>query len=83
MSRLIEFAPARGSQQEAVVFLHGLGGDPLGTWTSGGDMPAVWPKWLADDIEGLAVWLVDMRRRCRGGAAQRCISPTAHPMCFI
>jgi pimeloyl-ACP methyl ester carboxylesterase len=22
-------------------------------------MPAVWPKWLADDIEGLAVWLVE------------------------
>jgi pimeloyl-ACP methyl ester carboxylesterase len=58
MSRLIELAHARGSQREAVVFLHGLGGDPLETWTSGKDVPEVWPKWLAEDIEGLAVWLV-------------------------
>jgi pimeloyl-ACP methyl ester carboxylesterase len=58
MSRLIELAHAQGSQQEAVVFVHGLGGDPLGTWTSGTDAPAIWPKWLAEDIEGLAVWLV-------------------------
>jgi hypothetical protein len=56
MSRLIELAHARGSKREAVIFLHGLGGDPLGTWTSEGDVP--WPKWLAEDIEGLAVWSV-------------------------
>jgi pimeloyl-ACP methyl ester carboxylesterase len=59
MSRLINLAPARGSQRQAVVFLHGLRGDPLGTWTNGGDAPAVWPKWLTEDIKGLAVWLVE------------------------
>jgi hypothetical protein len=58
MSRLIELAHARGSKREAVIFLHGLDGDPLGTWTSEEDVPAVWPKWLAEDIEGLAVWSV-------------------------
>ena len=59
MSRLIELAHARGSQHVAVVFVHGLGGDPLGTWTSGKDVAAVWPKWLAEDLEGVAVWSVD------------------------
>jgi pimeloyl-ACP methyl ester carboxylesterase len=59
MSRLIELAHARGSQHVVVVFVHGLGGDPLGTWTSGKDVAAVWPKWLAEDLEGVAVWSVD------------------------
>jgi pimeloyl-ACP methyl ester carboxylesterase len=59
MSRLIELAHARGSQHVAVVFVHGLGGDWLGTWTIGTGVDAVWPKWLAEDLEGVAVWSVD------------------------
>jgi excisionase family DNA binding protein len=58
VSRIIALAPARGSQREVVVFFHGLGSDALKTWTSAGDVLEVWPKWLAEDIEGLAIWLV-------------------------
>ena len=37
-----------------VVFVHGIQGDPRGTWTNknGG----FWPSWLAEDNVGLAVW---------------------------
>jgi hypothetical protein len=37
-----------------VVFVHGIQGDPRGTWTNknGG----FWPYWLAEDNAGLAVW---------------------------
>ena len=48
-------APARGEHKASAVFIHGLGGDPYETWTSGS---AVWPAWLAEEIDGLAVWLV-------------------------
>jgi len=71
MSRLIELAHARGSQHVAVVFVHGLGGDPLGTWTSGKDVAAVWPKWLAEDLKVLPSGPWTMRRPCRTGVAQR------------
>jgi NB-ARC domain len=39
-----------------VVFVHGLQGDPRGTWTNrnGG----FWPSWLAEDNADLAVWSV-------------------------
>ena len=51
-------APARGAHKASAIFLHGLGGDARDTWTSRGARPAVWPAWLADEIDGLAVWLV-------------------------
>ncbi len=47
-------APARGAHNASAVFIHGLGGDPYETWTSGS---AVWPAWLAEEIDGLSVWL--------------------------
>lgn len=48
-----------GSRDNAaadVVFVHGLQGDPRGTWTNrnGG----FWPSWLAEDNADLAVWSV-------------------------
>ena len=33
-----------------VVFVHGLGGDPLTTWRSGDDELSSWPHWLAQKI---------------------------------
>jgi len=41
-----------------VVFLHGLGGHPLRTWQATRDEATLWPRWLAKDIDGLAVWSV-------------------------
>jgi hypothetical protein len=38
-----------------VIFVHGLNGDNLEYWQVG-DPPTFWPDWLAEDIEGTAVW---------------------------
>ena len=37
-----------------VVFVHGIQGDPHGTWTNKNS--GFWPYWLAEDNAGLAVW---------------------------
>ena len=40
-----------------VVFVHGLGGDPLTTWRSGEDESSSWPHWLAREFgERIGVW---------------------------
>ncbi|MFH8767522.1 hypothetical protein [Streptomyces althioticus] len=41
-----------------VVFLHGLDGDARKTWTGKGEEAPFWPAWLAEDLEGVAVWSV-------------------------
>ncbi|MCW8128184.1 esterase/lipase family protein [Microbulbifer halophilus] len=43
-----------------VVFVHGLSGHLEKTWTvKGTNSPELWPKWLAEDISGIGLWLVD------------------------
>lgn len=55
MSPLIKIAGWSTAPRAAVIFVHGLGGHPYTTWAdSKGD--AFWPRWLASDIPGLAVW---------------------------
>jgi pimeloyl-ACP methyl ester carboxylesterase len=41
-----------------VIFVHGLGGDPVETWCckGGEDDGYFWPRWLAEDMKGLAVY---------------------------
>lgn len=58
MAELITIAEARGEKRASAIFVHGLTGDPLETWTSPAPESAVWPKWLAEDLEGLAVYSV-------------------------
>ena len=40
-----------------VVLVHGLGGDPFGTWRYGEDESTSWPHWLAEEYgERIGVW---------------------------
>src|SRR5260370_41842979 len=49
---------SRGALKAHVIFLHGLGGHPYRTWQATRDEKSLWPRWLAEDIDGLAVWSV-------------------------
>ena len=56
MSRLIKIADWSGKKRGNVVFVHGLGGHPYETWQRKSDDGSFWPRWLAEDISGLAVF---------------------------
>lgn len=52
----LQFAHVCGHKGTAaldVVFIHGITGDPKGTWTN--YEGAFWPDWLVDDISGLCI----------------------------
>jgi tetratricopeptide (TPR) repeat protein len=55
MSRLVKIASWQGKSRGSVVFVHGLGGHVYNTWRRGAD-DTFWPVWLAQDVEGLAVY---------------------------
>jgi tetratricopeptide (TPR) repeat protein/pimeloyl-ACP methyl ester carboxylesterase len=56
MAQIIFVGSGSGNQRASVIFLHGLGGDPNGTWRIGSDDRSFWPRWLSEDIPGLAVY---------------------------
>jgi tetratricopeptide (TPR) repeat protein/pimeloyl-ACP methyl ester carboxylesterase len=59
MADLFPIAEARGPKTASVIFFHGLGGDAHDTWSADPkDKASFWPAWLAQDIEGLAVYSV-------------------------
>jgi predicted esterase len=58
MADLYPIAEARGPKSANVIFFHGLGGDAMSTWRASPDEATFWPAWLAEDIQGLAVYSV-------------------------
>jgi tetratricopeptide (TPR) repeat protein len=56
MSRIVKLASWNGEPRASVVFVHGLGGHVYDTWRRGPDDNTFWPVWLAQDVEGLAVY---------------------------
>jgi hypothetical protein len=50
-------SPLAAERQLDVVFVHGLGGDPIETWRSGTDENTSWPHWLALEFgTQIGVW---------------------------
>ena len=58
MADLTRIARTSGVLRGHVIFVHGLGGDAVGTWKSGEAEDTFWPRWLADDLQGVTVWTV-------------------------
>lgn len=57
---------ALGEHQKAVadvIFIHGLGGDSRGTWTSLDNSQSYWPKWIYEEFSQTntpcSVWMLD------------------------
>jgi len=50
-------SPLAAERQLDVVFVHGLGGDPIATWRIGTDENSSWPHWLALEFgTQIGVW---------------------------
>jgi len=45
----------KGEIRLEVIFVHGLNGDPVDTWTAG-STTEYWPKWLCDELEGVSIY---------------------------
>ena len=56
--QLIRVSPEdRSDPQLDVIFVHGLGGDPVGTWSPGqSDSAESFPERLSTDLDSVAVW---------------------------
>ncbi|MGC1497086.1 MAG: N-acetylmuramoyl-L-alanine amidase [Sulfitobacter sp.] len=71
---LIPIAKATDGHQASVVFIHGLGGHPYGTWQARGkaeDGKALfWPTWLAQDMPGTDVYSIGYDASASGWTGQ-------------
>jgi hypothetical protein len=63
-------SPLAAERQLDVVFVHGLGGDPIATWRSGTDENSSWPHWL--DLEfGTQIGVCSKDRKIQANAMRR------------
>src|ERR1700730_2337234 len=72
MAQIIHVGRGSGDKRANVIFLHGFGGDLKGTWRHGLGDEFFWPRWLAEDVPGLAVYSLghdpEQSRHCVQGA---------------
>jgi hypothetical protein len=71
LADLIALSEIHGEIASHVILFHGLRGDPHDTWRLTNQSKVCWPYWLAEDIQGLAVWTVGYEAavsRWRGSA---------------
>src|SRR5260370_1335798 len=41
-----------------VIFVHGLNGDPIKSWSHDNSQAGCWPYWLAKDCPDLGIWSI-------------------------
>jgi len=58
-STLHPIGPHNGNPSLDLVFVHGLGGDWLETWSHTGEKTGFWPRWIADDKPAFQVWSLE------------------------
>ena len=58
MSQLNKISVPTGTTCGTAIFVHGLGGDAFATWRAKPGDDSLWPRWLAEDVPGLAVFSV-------------------------
>lgn len=56
MSDLVKVADWTERPWGTVIFVHGLGGHIYETWRRASNDNTFWPLWLAEDVEGIAVY---------------------------
>jgi alpha-beta hydrolase superfamily lysophospholipase len=56
---LHKVAGSGSSTRGAVVFVHGLGGDPRVTWRQGEGEAGFWPAWFGEDFPGLDIYTLE------------------------
>ena len=45
-----------GTQVADIIFVHGLDGHPVKTWSYSGDERQFWPKWISEERPDLCIW---------------------------
>ena len=58
MSELRKMASSSNCPKLHVIFLHGLTGDLVKSWSALKDKKKFWPEWLAEDLNDISIWTI-------------------------